>query len=263
LTPAQFAQLALNKAVLFSEACYGANPKADSPATSLALTALQRGAILFVGSTNTSYASFKPPLMAADLLAALFWKAISEGHPGGAALQQAKIELARTMQNPNDYVDVEEQKALLSFVLYGDPALPLDNRPRHPDSSGLRQTAKKAMAESHYQVSAKSMPNQNLDPALQKAVLSYVAPYTQSAGSAPKVLARPIGFTDAPPTLSSFFSSTAAFAKSNTGRITAKTKAKWHVTVSQPISKDGVLHQKVITLTMDDKGKVVKSHSSK
>jgi tetratricopeptide (TPR) repeat protein len=263
LTPAQFAQLALTKAVLFSEACYGANPKADTPATSLALTALQKGATLFVGSTNTSYASFKPPLMAADLLAALFWKAISEGLPGGAALQQAKIELARTMQNPNDYVDVEEQKALLSFVLYGDPALPLDNRPRHADTSGLRQTAKKAMAESHYQVAAKSMPNQNLDPALQKAVLSYVAPYTQAAGATPKVLARPIGFTDAPPTLSSFFSPTATLAKSNPGRTTAKSKEKWHVTVSQPISKDGVLHQKVITLTMDDKGKVVKSHTSK
>lgn len=262
LTPAQFAQLALTKAVVFSEACYGANPKADSPTTSLALTALKQGATMFVGSTNTSYASFKPPLMAADLLAALFWKAISEGVSGGVALQQAKIELARTMQNPNDYVDVEEQKALLSFVLYGDPALPLDNRPRHPDTSGLRQSAKKAMTESHYQVSAKSIPNQNLDPALQKAVLSYVAPYTQSVGSAPKVLARPIGFTDAPPTLSSYFSPTATLAKSNSGRI-AKTKEKWHVTVSQPISKDGVLHQKVITLTMDEKGKVVKSHTSK
>lgn len=263
LTPAQFAQLALNKAVLFSEACYGANPKADTPAASLALTALQKGATLFVGSTNTSYASFKPPLMAADLLAALFWKAIGEGLPGGAALQQAKIELARTMQNPNDYVDVEEQKALLSFVLYGDPALPLDSRPRHPDTSGLRQSAKKAMAESHYQVAAKTMPNLNLDPALQKAVLAYVAPYTQSVASTPKVLARPIGFTDAPPTLSSFFSPSATLAKNNPGRTTAKTKEKWHVTVSQPIAKDGVLHQKVITLTLDDKGKVVKSHTSK
>ncbi len=262
LTPAQFAQLALNKAVVFSEACYGANPKADSAGNSLALTALSRGATLFVGSTNTSYASFKPPLMAADLLAALFWKAIGEGLPGGVALQHAKIDLARTMQNPNDYVDVEEQKALLSFILYGDPALPLDTRPRHPDHSGLRQSAKKAMAESHYQVSAKSIPNQNLDPVLQRAVLSFVAPYTQAAGAAPKVLARPIGFTDAPPSLSSYFSPSATLAKSNPTR-PGKIKEKWHITVSQPISKDGVLHQKVITLTMDEKGKVVKSHTSK
>lgn len=262
LTPAQFAQLSLKDAVILSEACYGTNPGADTAAGSLALTALQQGALLFVGSTNASYASLKPPLMAADLLAALFWKAIGDGLPGGAALQKAKIELARTMQNPNDYVDVEEQKALLSFVLYGDPALPLDTRPRYPDTSGLRQKAHKTMAESKYQLSAKSIPNQNLDPTLQKAVLSFVAPYTQVAGAAPKVLARPIGFADAPPTLSSYFSSTATLPKSNT-KWGTKNKEKWHITVSQPIAKNGVLHQKVITLTMDDKGKVIKSHTSK
>jgi hypothetical protein len=257
MTPGQFGQLSLSKAVIFSEACYGANPRADSPATSMALTALQRGAMMFVGSTNTSYASFKPPLMAADLLAAHFWKAIGEGLPGGAALQQAKIELARTMANPNDYVDVEEQKALLQFVLYGDPALPLDQRPRNPDISALRQSAHKTMHENHYQVSSKSIPDQKLEPSLQKAVLSFVAPFTQSAGATPKILARPIGLTDAPPTLSSYFSPGATLTKK------AKMKERWHVTVSQPVSKEGVLHQKVITLTMDEKGKVVKSHTSR
>ena len=60
-------------------------------------------------------------LNAADLLGNAFWKFLRDGHPAGEALRRAKIFLAREMHNRQGYLDGEDQKTLISFVLYGDP----------------------------------------------------------------------------------------------------------------------------------------------
>ncbi|MGH2543138.1 MAG: C25 family cysteine peptidase, partial [Ardenticatenaceae bacterium] len=177
LTPAQMNTLSLERAIIFSEACYGANPYNPVAADSMALTALKQGCSLYVGSTNTSYATFAPPLMAADLLAALFWKAIATGRPGGIALQEAKVELAHTMMERTGYLDVEEQKTLTGFILYGDPAFPLLQRPRYADPEALRQLATKATKTSVYQISGKALPSQAPDQAVLGAVRQFTRPF--------------------------------------------------------------------------------------
>ncbi|MGD9093832.1 MAG: hypothetical protein PVF74_13370, partial [Anaerolineales bacterium] len=107
--------------VVFSEACYGAHIIGKSIEEALALKFLQAGSQAVVGSTCTAYGSVNTPLTAADLLGYSFWNFLKKGNPAGEALRRAKIALAREMHRRQGYLDGEDQKTLISFVLYGDP----------------------------------------------------------------------------------------------------------------------------------------------
>ncbi len=109
--------------IVFSEACYGGYVNGKTEATSIALRFLSIGAGAVVGSTCVSYGSVGLPLIAADLLASLFWRYIKEGFATGDALVHAKIGLAREMTKKQGFLDGEDQKTLISFVLYGDPLM--------------------------------------------------------------------------------------------------------------------------------------------
>jgi hypothetical protein len=106
---------------VFSEACYGVHLKGREIEDSIALKYLSRGSHAVVGSSVTAYGSVSAPLIAADLLAAHFWKHISQGFTSGIALQKAKIQLAREMNARQGYLDGEDQKTLISFIHFGDP----------------------------------------------------------------------------------------------------------------------------------------------
>ncbi|MFC2054652.1 hypothetical protein ACFLV7_10230 [Chloroflexota bacterium] len=107
--------------IVFSEACYGMHIIGKSVEEAMALKFLQSGSKAVVGSTCMSYGSIAPPLIAADLLGFQFWKFLHDGLPAGEALKQAKISLASEMHHRQGYLDGEDQKTLISFVLYGDP----------------------------------------------------------------------------------------------------------------------------------------------
>jgi hypothetical protein len=124
--------------IIFSEACYGAHVLDKNVENSLALKFLASGSRVMVGSTVMSYGSIGKPLNAADLLGESFWKLLKDGHPAGEALRRAKINLAREMHKRQGYLDGEDQKTLISFVLYGDPLALLSDmgtrRTTHPKS---------------------------------------------------------------------------------------------------------------------------------
>jgi len=107
--------------VVFSEACYGAHILGRKVEEALALKFLQSGSVAVIGSTSAAYGSIDFPLTAADFLGHAFWNQLKEGFPAGEALRRAKIALAREMHNRQGYLDGEDQKTLISFVLYGDP----------------------------------------------------------------------------------------------------------------------------------------------
>lgn len=108
-------------AVVFSEACYGANIEGKTSETALCLKFLSSGCRAVVGSTKISYGSLAAPLIAADLLGRLFWENLIQGMATGEALRRAKLTLATEMHRRQGYLDGEDQKTLVSFVLYGDP----------------------------------------------------------------------------------------------------------------------------------------------
>jgi tetratricopeptide (TPR) repeat protein len=107
--------------VIFSEACYGASIENKNDHESLALKFLSLGTHALVGSTCIAYGSVANPLTAADLLGNAFWTNVKGGQPVGFALMNAKISLAKLMHSRQGYLDGEDQKTLLSFILLGDP----------------------------------------------------------------------------------------------------------------------------------------------
>jgi len=117
-------------AVVFTEACYGANILGKNEADSIALRLLSAGALAVVGSTKVSYGSIAPPLLGADLVGRYFWEGLRANKPIGEALQHAKLTMANEMHKRQGYLDDEDQKALISFVLYGDPSLPVTALPK-------------------------------------------------------------------------------------------------------------------------------------
>lgn len=127
LQPEDLRAPALTPKIVFTEACYGAHFLDRALEDSILLTLLSSGAQAVVGSTVTSYGSVTGSLIAADLLAHSFWKHLKDGHPSGQALQQAKISLAQKMHRRQGYLDGEDQKTLISFVLCGDPLASIKN----------------------------------------------------------------------------------------------------------------------------------------
>ncbi len=107
--------------VVFTEACYGANVLGKTAESAICLKFLDSGSKALVGSTKISYGSVTPPLIAADLLGRRFWDGYVDGFPVGEALRRAKLQLATEMHRRQGFLDGEDQKTLISFVLYGDP----------------------------------------------------------------------------------------------------------------------------------------------
>jgi hypothetical protein len=122
--------------VVFSEACFGAHILDKVIDEALSLKFLASGSQAIIGSTVISYGSVTTPLNAADLLGKAFWGYFKEGFPAGESLRRAKIYLAKEMHQRQGYLDGEDQKTLISFVLYGDP-LTQEKDLRHPKSLKL------------------------------------------------------------------------------------------------------------------------------
>jgi len=132
LRPADVRSLAdKNPLVVFSEACYGAHILSKTVEQALALQFLKAGTQVVAGSTTMSYGAINTPLIGADLLGNKFWKALLEGLTAGEALQRAKIEMASEMHRRQGYLDGEDQKTLISFILLGDPLMRLTEEVRN------------------------------------------------------------------------------------------------------------------------------------
>lgn len=128
-------------AVIFTEACFGADIDGKQENNSITLRFLSQGADCIVGSTSTAYGAVTTPLIAADYLANSFWKHLRQGTPVGEAHKRAKIDLIQEMDRRQGYLDGEDQKTLISFVLYGDP-LYRYQQTRPTSKEVIRPTAK-------------------------------------------------------------------------------------------------------------------------
>jgi hypothetical protein len=107
--------------LVFTEACYGGLVSEKIIDESIALKLISIGSQGLVGSTGIAYGSVFTPLIGADLLGFIFWKYTKDGYSFGESLKHAKIGLVKIMNERQGYLDGEDQKTLLSFVLYGDP----------------------------------------------------------------------------------------------------------------------------------------------
>lgn len=128
LTPISISWTNAETALIYTEACYGADLENEHTDGSIALNFLRSSALGFIGSTAMAYGSLAPPLSGADLLGRYVWEGILSGLPIGCALRRARSAFIRDAAEGQGYLDGEDQKTLLSFVLYGDPAISLESR---------------------------------------------------------------------------------------------------------------------------------------
>lgn len=236
--------------VIFSEACFGAHIQGKTPDEALALSFLDCGAHAFVGSTTMAYGSITKPLVAADLLGNSFWNFLREGDTIGEALRKAKIQLASEMHNRQGYLDGEDQKTLISFILFGDPLAQPSATSRNPKS--LPHSVH--LPEEIKTICDRTGNNGDNQP-VPEEVLTYVK----------HVVAQYLpGMEDACLT----FSQEQAECKSpNHLCPNSQLQAKYHaanhpsrklITLSKQVTRSNHVHNQYARLTLDARGKLVK-----
>jgi hypothetical protein len=218
--------------IIFSEACYGAHILDKTVEQALALKFLAAGSRAVIGSTCTSYGSVSMPLIAADWLGRAFWSGLQAGLPAGEALRHAKLGLVQEMVKRQGYLDGEDQKTLIAFVLYGDPlALPGEQH--------LRRLLPAAPGPLGPIPAVNDTPGdlQPVPPALMAQVKQAVAHYLPGMQDAKTVLSRT--------------RTTANGAKSVVA-------APQVVTLRKTLAQDALHHYQVARISMGERGEVVK-----
>jgi hypothetical protein len=172
-----------NQAVIFSEACYGGNVNGKKESASIALRFLALGTRALVASTCTSYGSVQLPLIGADLLGQLFWQEVQAGCTAGQALTRAKVMLTQKLSKRQGYLDGEDQKTLLSFVLYGDPLAVIGQ------ARGERMKVERSVRKVRFDTSPETIQYQPIEVAAMpgrvvQQVKSVVEPYLPGSGQA-------------------------------------------------------------------------------
>ncbi len=110
--------------IVASESCYGAYIIGKDQDSAICLKFLaEAGVVGFCGSTTIAYGPAEPPSSEADLLVKYFFEYLEQGQTLGEALKNAKVDFARKSLRRRGFLDDDDQKTLLQFVLYGDPTL--------------------------------------------------------------------------------------------------------------------------------------------
>ena len=238
--------------VVFSEACFGAHVFGKVEKESLALKFLGMGTQAVVGSTCTAYGSLNTPLIAADLLGNLFWQHLKAGRTSGEALMQAKLDLAREMNRRQGFLDGEDQKTLISFVLYGDPLCAYD---------GFRVKSKVRRMKTHTLLKTvpdqpeEAIPTSHVSGEVLKQVKSIVAEYLPGAEMAEMHFSRQNVPTDGRGKPGAKNGSQSTNGQGGGDRMI--------VTVSKQVRSAEHLHTHTLRVTLDEAGKPVKMSISR
>lgn len=243
LSPELFSENIPSPKYVFSEACYGANIAAKQHDESLSLKFLDSGTDAFVGSTCIAYGSVTMPLIAADYLADLYWKQVLEGDAVGYALMRAKLTFAQEMTRKQGFLDGEDQKTLLSFVLYGDPLAAYDG-----DSKSTKLVRVKS------QPVVKAISDSDLSPAMGSAEM----PKKVSAGVKEVIEKYLPGLQNAQMKV----------VTSQVGRSDGSSKStkddRYFVTLEKSIQESQeTTHHHFARMTFDKRGKLVKFSTSR
>lgn len=253
LVPEQFVGNTSSPEFIFSEACFGAHIQEKTSSQSLALKFLEAGARSVVGSTGIAYGSVKKPLIAADFLAKEYWKHLSNGEPSGYALLRAKMNLAREMTERQGYLDGEDQKTILSFVLYGDPLASLYDlkhisKPLYrPKGQPKLKTISDSLEETDSE--AQNMPIEILNEV--NAVVKNYLPGFENAQM------------NLNPQLSNFSLIMSEDKKGKQKKYNVNNSQHYVVTLRKSFERETLNHTQFTRMTFDYKGKMLKLSTSR
>lgn len=244
LTPADLRRNGHSPKIVFSEACFGAHVSGKKEQDSLALKFLGMGTLVVIGSTCTAYGSMNTPLIAADLLGNVFWQHLKAGYTAGEALMQAKIDLVREMTKRQGFLDGEDQKTLISFVLYGDPLAGYD---------GFRVQSKAHRMMTHPMVKTVSDQPEDVIPPSQvsvetlKQVKSLVSEYLPGAELSEMHFTRQV----IPSMLKGKPGAKVKVSEGGAGQ-------RMVVTISKSVKEADRVHHHIMRVTLDEGGDAVK-----
>lgn len=110
--------------IIAAECCYGAYILKKNHLDSLALNFLNYSTVYgFCGATTIAYGPAVPPSSEADLLVQYFFEYTNQGLTIGESFKNAKNDFARSVLRTQGFLDEDDRKTLLQFVLYGDPTV--------------------------------------------------------------------------------------------------------------------------------------------
>ncbi len=248
LRPEDLAETEQADSIVFTEACYGANILGKDSRNSIALRFLDVQALAVVGSTKVAYGAIEPPLLGADLLGRYFWEGLRARMTVGEALRYAKVCMTRDVQKRQGYLDGEDQKTLMSFVLYGDPSLSVAAPPKTAKGAWERITCPPLVCRKARQ--HKALVSEEL-VATVKANVEAQLPYMAQA----HVRAVPVA-------LCTHCSNRCTPGRGN-GRVAKAGPTNWALTLEKDISINGDTHHQVVRVTVDERGHILKLALSK
>lgn len=112
------------RGIVAAECCYGAYIIGKTHEDSIALHFLNSDSIYgFCGSTTIAYGPAAPPSTEADLIVKYFFEYLKQGLTMGESFKNAKHDFARRVLRTQGFMDEDDRKTLLQFVLYGDPTI--------------------------------------------------------------------------------------------------------------------------------------------
>lgn len=235
--------------VVYSEACYGGHIFNKTEDQSLALKFISLGSLAFVGSTCVAYGSVNEPLVGADLQGSLFWQYIREGKPAGEALMRARIELVSRMESRQGFLDGEDQKTLISFVLFGDP-LAVFNGMQGPSKKGFRLKKSMDIKTVCDRMDSDDCQPRRISSEMLLEVKHLVEPYLPGLDDAEIFVSQ----HNNPAYSNKDFENWIHNPKEKQ----VATKNRTLVTVSKQVQASRYVHQHYARITLDDEGKVLK-----
>ncbi|MGB4595589.1 MAG: hypothetical protein WBI14_06750 [Anaerolineaceae bacterium] len=253
LAPSLFSEKSGAPDIVLSEACYGAFILQKRATEAMSLNFLANGTRAFIGSTCVAYGSVNKPLIAADLLAYNFWKHVQQGVSVGYALMRAKMAIAQSMTESQGYLDGEDQKTILSFVLYGDPLASKDALKRYskPMIRPGKNPAMKTISDSREElvVSSDQMPDEIIEK-VRKVISDYLP-----------------GLDDATvtlnPQLTNFNLNSAKMHTRKTTKNGATESQRYVITLKKSYMLDSINHDSFARVTFDQKGDLIKLSASR
>ena len=250
LSPDMFSESVPSPKLVFSEACYGANVKQKSHNEAISLKFLDSGTTSFIGSTCIAYGSVTLPLIAADYLANQFYEKVLQGQAAGYALMQAKLSLAEEMTKLQGFLDGEDQKTILSFVLFGDPLAVHDGLQAIPKpiSRAKAHPSVRTLSDSDME---SSIDNKDVPADVNKQVKKMVEKYLPGLHNAQMHINKSVGQSD------ESINDSAKSRKSANGE-------RYVVTLQKSFNvNEQVQHHHFARMTFNKKGKLVKFTTSR
>ena len=252
LQPSDLTKNGASPRIILSEACYGGHIVDRKESDSIALTFLGQGVLGMIASSTIAYGSVTTPLIGADLLANIVMKYLVDGCPIGTAFLKAKVDFVREMNLRQGYLDGEDQKTLISFILYGDPLVSYDPYQVSTKISVLREKdhpiVKTVIDQSMDEM--KSSPISAKAIANAKATVSQYLPGIEYAEV--HISKQHVRTNNALPTMN---------GQAKGGH--QQQASRMVVSFSKQVNFDQHIHKQFARVTMDQQGKVIKLAISK